>query len=120
MIPLSEVQTERRTVFFDFYRSRDENRRKNGMTWEMIASLISIVTVGIAVGKVIANLSRTLTKLNCSVDSLNSALQSFIDRSEKEHGQMKGEISHLKKDVVRCSIRISHLEHNEKERNDEY
>ena len=87
------------------------------MTWETVAALISMVTVGIAIGRVIANLSRTLTKLNCSVDSLNSALQSFIERSEREHGQMKGDISHLRKDVARCSIRISNLEHNEKERN---
>ncbi len=77
-----------------------------------------MVTVSIAIGRVIANLSRTLTKLNCSVDSLNSALQSFIDRSEKEHGQMKGDIDHLRKDVVRHGIRISHLEKYEKERND--
>ncbi|MBQ7836049.1 MAG: hypothetical protein IJ389_02215 [Clostridia bacterium] len=84
----------------------------------MIAALISIVTVGIAIGRVIANLSKTLTKLNCSVDSLNSALQSFIDRSEKEHGQMNREIAHLKKDVVCHGIRLSNLEHYEKERND--
>lgn len=86
------------------------------MTWEILAALISVVTVGIAIGRVIANLSKTLTKLNCSVDSLNCALQNFIDRSEKEHGKLNCEIDHLKKDVVSHGIRIKNLENNEKER----
>lgn len=80
------------------------------MTWEIIAALIAIVTVGIAIGKVIANLSQTLTKLSCAVDALSSTLNMFMSNSNAEHKAMHKDIDHLKEDVNKHEIRIENLE----------
>ena len=37
------------------------------MTWEVVAGLITLASAGIGTGKIVYDLSHTLTKLNCSV-----------------------------------------------------
>ena len=55
------------------------------MTWEIVAGIIALVGAGIAIGKIIYELSKTLTKLNCSVEILNSTLNSFASDNDREH-----------------------------------
>ena len=62
------------------------------MTWEIIAGGIAIITCGIAIGKVIYELSKTLTKLNCSVDALNITLKNFKSENATEHKQFRSDI----------------------------
>lgn len=40
------------------------------MTWEIVAGIIALITVGIAVGKVISNNTAALTRLTCAVERL--------------------------------------------------
>ena len=58
------------------------------MTWEIVAGIIALVGAGIAIGKIIYELSKTLTKLNCSVEILNSTLNSFASDNDREHEEM--------------------------------
>ncbi|MCI8611564.1 MAG: hypothetical protein HFE66_06570 [Clostridiales bacterium] len=44
------------------------------MTWDIVVGFLSLTTAGIAIGKGIYELSRTLTKLNYAVENLNSTL----------------------------------------------
>lgn len=83
------------------------------MTWEIIAGLITLITMGIAVGKVVANLSQTLTKLSCAVDALSTTLNMFMSNSQAEHKSMHKDIDHLKADVNKHEIRIVNLEEKE-------
>lgn len=62
------------------------------MTWEICVGIIAIVTVGIAVGKVVYDSGRSSAKLSCSIDALNDTL-SKIDRANiREHDRFKADI----------------------------
>ena len=65
------------------------------MTWETLAALITIALAGISVGKVIYGLSKTLTKLNCSVEILNSSLSALTCENSDEHRELFGAVDEL-------------------------
>ena len=65
------------------------------MTWEIVAGIIALVGAGIAIGKIIYELSKTLTKLNCSVEILNSTLNSFASANDRDHEEMFAGIAEL-------------------------
>lgn len=44
------------------------------MTWELLAELITLVTFGIAICKIVANNTKVITELRSSVDTLSSML----------------------------------------------
>ena len=69
------------------------------MRLEIITAAISVITVGIAIGRIIYELSKTLTRLNCAVENLNSTLTDFTDMNEREHEELFGSIESLKDDV---------------------
>ena len=55
------------------------------MTWETMAALITVALAGISIGKVVYELSKTLTKLNCSVEILNASLSALTSENSDEH-----------------------------------
>ena len=65
------------------------------MTWETLAALITIALAGISIGKVIYELSKTMTKLNCSVELLNSALSALTCENSDEHKELYGAVDEL-------------------------
>ena len=65
------------------------------MTWEIVVGFISLATAGIAIGKVIYELSRTLTKLNCSVENLNQTLTNLTSQNRQEHEEIYENIANL-------------------------
>lgn len=69
------------------------------MTWETVAAVISVITVGIAVGKIIYGLSQTLTRLNCAVENLNSTLNALTVDNEREHEELYGELYALREKI---------------------
>ena len=58
------------------------------MTWEIVAGWIALCTAGIGAGKIVYDLSRTLTKLNCSVENLNSTLTALTTENGQEHEEL--------------------------------
>ncbi len=77
------------------------------MTWETVTAIISVITVGIAVGRIIYGLSQTLTRLNCAVENLNDTLNAFAGDNEREHEELYGGIEELRENVSRIEERIS-------------
>lgn len=70
------------------------------MSWESITAIISVITVGIAVGRIIYGLSQTLTRLNCSVENLNATLNDLMGDNEREHEELYGELSSLRDEIT--------------------
>lgn len=69
------------------------------MTWETLASLITIALAGITIGKVIYELSKTLTKLNCSVEILNNALSALTCENSDEHKELYGAVGEIYENI---------------------
>ncbi len=80
------------------------------MTWEIVVGFISLATAGIAIGKVIYELSRTLTKLNCSVENLNQTLTSLTSQNKQEHEEIREDITSLQNALHSQDKRIIALE----------
>ncbi len=80
------------------------------MTWEIVVGFISLATAGIAIGKVIYELSRTLTKLNCSVENLNRTLTNLTSQNEREHEEICENIAYLQNVLHVQDKRIIKLE----------
>lgn len=80
------------------------------MTWEIVVGFISLATAGIAIGKVIYELSRTLTKLNCSVENLNQTLTSLTSQNKQEHEEIRENITNLRNALHTQDKRIITLE----------
>jgi len=80
------------------------------MTWEIVVGFISLATAGIAIGKVIYELSRTLTKLNCSVENLNQTLTSLTSQNKQEHAEIRENITDLQNALHTQDKRIITLE----------
>ena len=80
------------------------------MTWEIVVGFISLATAGIAIGKVIYELSRTLTKLNCSVENLNQTLTSLTSQNKQEHEEIRENIADLQNALHTQDKRIITLE----------
>ena len=80
------------------------------MTWESITAIISVVTVGIAVGRIIYGLSQTLTRLNCSVENLNATLNDLMGDNEREHEELYGELSTLRDEISEIEEKMSRTE----------
>ena len=79
------------------------------MTWETLASLITIVLAGISVGKVIYGLSKTLTKLNYSVEILNSSLSALTCENSDEHKELFGAVDELYHNVHELECRMNDI-----------
>ena len=56
------------------------------MTWDIVVGIITLVTVGIAIGKLISNNTKTMTELKCSIDELT---RSFSVQRENIHNAEK-------------------------------
>ena len=80
------------------------------MTWEIVVGFLSLATAGITIGKVIYELSRTLTKLNCSVENLNCTLTNLTSQNKQEHEEIHENIADLKDALHSQGIRIIQLE----------
>ncbi len=80
------------------------------MTWEIAVGIITLAGAGISVGKVIFDLSRTLTKLDCSVEGLNRTLSGFVSENEDEHGELYGELSEVYEQLSVLEKRLSEVE----------
>lgn len=80
------------------------------MTWEIVVGFISLATAGITIGKVIYELSRTLTKLNCSVENLNQTLTSLTSQNRQEHSEIYDNITALQNTLHKQEKRIIKLE----------
>lgn len=80
------------------------------MTWEIVVGFLSLATAGIAIGKVIYELSRTLTKLNCSVENLNRTLTNLTSQNEQEHEAFYENIAYLQDELHTQDKRIIKLE----------
>ncbi len=65
------------------------------MTWEILAAFITLLLAGISVGKLIYELSKTLTKLNCSVEMLNSSLSALTSENKQDHEELFGAVQEL-------------------------
>ncbi len=83
------------------------------MTWEIVVGFLSLATAGIAIGKVIYELSRTLTKLNCSVENLNHTLTNLTSQNEREHAEICENIAQLQNTLHTQDRRIFRLEGEE-------
>ncbi|MBS5726135.1 MAG: hypothetical protein KHW59_10240 [Clostridiales bacterium] len=80
------------------------------MTWEVVAGLIALVSAGIGAGKIVYDLSRTLTKLNCSVENLNSTLTALTTENREEHEELYGGVAELQEILQAQDIRLTKLE----------
>lgn len=85
------------------------------MTWEVVAGLIVLVSAGISTGKIIYDLSRTLTKLNCSVENLNSTLTALTTENREEHEELYGGVAELSDALHAQEIRLIKLEETAKQ-----
>lgn len=85
------------------------------MTWEIVVGFLSLATAGIAIGKVIYELSRTLTKLNCSVENLNCTLTNLTSQNRQEHEEFHDNIANLKDALHSQNMRIVKLEDIQKQ-----
>ena len=79
------------------------------MTWEVVAGLIALVSAGIGAGKIVYDLSRTLTKLNCSVENLNSTLTALTTENREEHEELYGGVAELQEILQTQDIRLTKL-----------
>ena len=84
------------------------------MTWETVTAIISVITVGIAVGKIIYGLSQTLTRLNCAVENLNETLSAFTNDNEREHEELYGGIEELRENIsdIKAELTVKETEKN--------
>ena len=73
------------------------------MTWEVVAGLIALVSAGIGAGKIVYELSRTLTKLNCSLTALTT-------ENREEHDELYGGVAELQEVLQTQDIRLAKLE----------
>ncbi len=80
------------------------------MTWEIVAGLIALFSAGIGAGKIVYDLSRTLTKLNCSVENLNSTLTALTTENREEHEELYGGVAELQEVLQAQDIRLTKLE----------
>ncbi len=80
------------------------------MTWDIVVGFLSLATAGIAIGKVIYELSRTLTKLNYSVENLNCTLTNLTSQNKQEHEAFHESIADLKDAMQMQDMRIIKLE----------
>ena len=80
------------------------------MTWEIVAGWIALCTAGIGAGKIVYDLSRTLTKLNCSVENLNSTLTALTTETGQEHEELYGGVAEALDALQAQEIRLTKLE----------
>ncbi len=80
------------------------------MTWEIVAGLIALCSAGIGAGKIVYDLSRTLTKLNCSVENLNSTLTALTTENREEHEELYGGVAEALDALQAQEIRLAKLE----------
>lgn len=80
------------------------------MTWEIIAALISIATVLVTLGCVLARLMRTLTKLECAIDSFSTAIDEMKGRSAKTHERIFAKLDAHAEALAKHDVRIHDLE----------
>lgn len=80
------------------------------MTWEIVAGLIALCSAGIGAGKIVYDLSRTLTKLNCSVENLNSTLTALTTENREEHEELYGGMAEALDALQAQEIRLAKLE----------
>ena len=80
------------------------------MTWEIVAGLIALCSAGIGAGKIVYDLSRTLTKLNCSVENLNSTLTALTTENREEHEELYGGVAEALDALQAQEIRLTELE----------
>ncbi len=80
------------------------------MTWEIITGWIALISAGIGAGKIVYDLSRTLTKLNCSVENLNSTLTALTTENREEHEELYGGVAELSDALHAQEIRLIKLE----------
>lgn len=92
-----------------------EKKGMRNMTWEVVAGLITLTSAGIGTGKIVYDLSRTLTKLNCSVENLNSTLTALTTENQEEHEELYGGVAELSDALQAQEIRIVRLEESVKD-----
>ncbi len=84
------------------------------VTWETVTAIISVITVGIAVGRIIYGLSQTLTRLNCAVENLNTTISAFVSDNESEHEELYGGIEELRESIsdIKAELTLRETEKN--------
>lgn len=69
------------------------------MTWEIVVGIITLITVGISVGKLISNNTKTMTELRCSIDELNHSLKT-----------LQSDLYELKAKIADFELRLTKIE----------
>lgn len=70
------------------------------MTWEIVAGIIALVGFIISIGKIVANNTKALTKLECSLEAINEKIgrdEEDIDDLEKVAQNHEARITQLEK-----------------------
>lgn len=83
------------------------------MSWEIIAALITLVTFGIAICKIVANNTKVITELKCSVDQISCVFREQKERqdcAEETISDHSLHLAHLDEKVERHEKQISALE----------
>lgn len=58
------------------------------MSWEIVAGIIALVGFVISIGKIIANNTKALTQLQCSLNALDKTLEKDESELEKVHNKV--------------------------------
>ncbi len=80
------------------------------MTWEILAALITVVLALVTLGGVLARFMRTLTKLECAINSIQQTADRFEKNSDKTHAEMYGVLESHHQRLDEHETRIHDLE----------
>ena len=83
------------------------------MSWEIITALITLVTFGTAICKIVANNTKVITELKCSVDQISKVFREQKERqecAEKVISDHSLHLAHLDDKVELHEKQISALE----------
>ena len=80
------------------------------MTWDILFALITIATVLVTLGGVLARLMRTLTKLECAIDGLRGVIEDMKEKSAQTHKRIFSKLE-AHENLIAChEMRIHDLE----------
>ena len=80
------------------------------MTWEILAALITVVLALVTLGTVLGRLIRTLTKLDCAVESFGATISDMKAKSAKTHAVIFDKLEKHEEQISGHELRIHDIE----------
>jgi peptidoglycan hydrolase CwlO-like protein len=75
------------------------------MSWEIITGLITLVTFGVAICKIVSNNTKVITELRSSVDTLNATLQ----EQKEEQKEIREKVDKHETQICVINEKLEHI-----------